>query len=202
MRVLTPGGAGFRGQRTGEHLMKGGPQATTLDTPPPPAHDGPPALPAGMDLVEGDVRKREDWVKALKENEVVLHLADHHDYLPSFSKLFHINAVGTAILFELLLEGKTSVRRVVLGSSMAVYGEGKYRCGKDGDVYPQPRRVDALERGIWDPPCPICGGAITPMVTDESVARTTSAYGLSQLAQADLGPVLRGRHRVEWIILR
>ena len=202
MKVLITGGAGFIGQRTGEHLMKQGHQVTILDNLSPPAHDGPPALPAGMELVEGDVRKREDWVKALKENEVVLHLADHHDYLPSFSKLFHINAVGTAILFELLLEGKTSVRRVVLGSSMAVYGEGKYRCGKDGDVYPQPRRVDALERGIWDPPCPICGGAITPMVTDESVARPTSAYGLSKLAQEELVRLLGERHGIEWVILR
>src|SRR2546427_8677413 len=163
MKVLTPGGAGFIGQRTGEHLMKQGHQVTILDNLSPPAHDGPPALPAGMELVEGDVRKREDWVKALKENEVVLHLADHHDYLPSFSKLFHINAVGTAILFELLLE-KTSVRRVVLGSTTAVYGEGKYRCGKDGDVYPQPRRGEARVRGILDPPRPRCGAAATPLV--------------------------------------
>jgi dTDP-L-rhamnose 4-epimerase len=202
MRVLITGGAGFIGQRTGDLLLKQGHQVTILDNLSPPAHDGPPALPAGMELVEGDIRKREDWVKALKENEVVLHLADHHDYLPSFSKLFHVNTVGTAILFELLLEGKTSVRRVVLGSSMAVYGEGKYRCGKDGDVYPQPRRVDALERGIWDPPCPICGGAITPMVTDESVARPTSAYGLSKLAQEELVRLLGERHGFEWVILR
>src|SRR5205807_6104245 len=96
----------------------------------------------------------------------------------------------------------TSVRRVVLGSTTAVYGEGKYRCGKDGDVYPQPRRVDALEHGIWDPPCPICGGAVTPMVTDESVARPTSAYGLSKLAQEDLVRLLGERHGVEWVILR
>ncbi len=92
MKVLITGGAGFIGQRTGEHLMKQGHQVTILDNLSPPAHDGPPALPAGIDLVEGDVRKREDWVKALKENEVVVHLADHHDYLPSFSKLFHVNA--------------------------------------------------------------------------------------------------------------
>src|SRR6195256_1257950 len=143
MKVLITGGAGFICQRTRALPLKQGNHVTTLDNLSPPAPDGPPALPAGMELVEGDVRKREDWVKALKENEVVLHLADHHDYLPSFSKLFHINAVGTAILFELLLEGKTSVRRVVLGSSMAVYGEGKYRCGKDGDVYPQPPPGDA-----------------------------------------------------------
>ena len=201
MKVLITGGAGFIGQRTGQLLLKQGHQVGILDNLSPPAHDGPPALPAGMELVEGDVRRREDWVKALKENEVVIHLADHHDYLPSFSKLFHVNTVGTAILFELLLE-KTSVRRVVLGSTTAVYGEGKYRCGKDGDVYPQPRRVDALEHGIWDPPCPICGGAITPMVTDESVARPTSAYGLSKLAQEDLVRLLGERHGIECVILR
>jgi dTDP-L-rhamnose 4-epimerase len=202
MKVLIAGGAGFIGQRTAQLLLKQGHQVTILDNLSPPAHDGPPALPAGMDLVQGDVRKREDWVRALKDNEVVLHLADHHDYLPSFSKLFHVNAVGSAILFELLLEGKTPVRRVVLGSSMAVYGEGKYRCGKDGDVYPQPRRDEALERGVWDPPCPTCGGAVTPMVTDESVTRPTSAYGLSKLAQEDLLKLVGERHGIEWVILR
>src|ERR1700674_3375340 len=128
MKVLITGGAGFIGQRTGELLLKQGHQVTVLDNLSPPAHDGPPALPAGMELVEGDVRKREDWVKALKENEVVLHLADHHDYLPSFSKLFHVNAVARPFLSSCCSRGRTSVRRVVLGSSMAVYGEGKYRC--------------------------------------------------------------------------
>src|SRR2546427_9641656 len=196
MKVLTTGGAGFMGQRTGQSLLKQGHQVTILDNLAPPAHDGPPALPAGMELIEGDVRKREDWIKALKENEVVIHLADHHDYLPSFSKLFHVNAVGTAILFELLLE-KTSVRRVVLGSTTAVYGEGKYRCGKDGDVYPQPRRGDALEHGILGPPFPICGGAINPMVTDRTVARPTSAYGLSKLAQEELVRLVGGPHGIE-----
>jgi dTDP-L-rhamnose 4-epimerase len=202
MKVLITGGAGFIGQRTGQLLLKHGHQVSILDNLSPPVHDGPPSLPAGLELIQGDIRKREDWVKALKENELVLHLADHHDYLPSFSKLFHVNAVGTAILFELLVEGSTSVRRVVLGSTMAVYGEGKYRCGKDGDVYPAPRRPEALERGIWDPPCPTCGGAIAPTVTDESIVRPTSAYGLSKLAQEELVKLLGERHDIQWVILR
>src|SRR2546421_12212869 len=88
MKVLITGGAGFIGQRTGQLLLQQGHQVGILDNLSPPAHDGPPALPVGMELIEGDVRRREDWVKALRENEVVIHLADHHDYLPSFSKLF------------------------------------------------------------------------------------------------------------------
>src|SRR2546430_14679462 len=171
MKVLITGGAGFIGQRTGQLLLKQGHQVGILDNLSPPAHDGPPALPAGIELIEGDVRRREDWVKALKENEVVIHLADHHDYLPSFSKLFHVNTVGTAILFELLLEGKTSVRRVVLLSSLGGYREGGDRCGKGGGGYPPPPRAAALRTGGRAPPSPGCGGAVTPMVTDESVAR-------------------------------
>lgn len=202
MKVLITGGAGFIGQRTAHLLLSRGHQVSVLDNLAPPVHSGPPPLPAGIDLVEGDVRKREDWVRALKGNEVVLHLADHQDYLPSFGKLFHVNAVGTALLFELLVEGNTAVRRVVLGSSMAVYGEGKYRCPRDGDVYPEPRRAEALERGTWDPACPVCQGPATPMVTDESVVRPTSAYGLSKLAQEELVRLLGERHDIQWLVLR
>jgi dTDP-L-rhamnose 4-epimerase len=202
MKVLIAGGAGFIGQRTAAQLQAKGHQVSILDNLSPPAHVGPPSLPAGIELVQGDVRKREDWVKALKDNEMVLQLADHHDYLPSFSKLFHVNAVGTAVLLELLVEGSTSVRRVVLASTMAVYGEGKYRCPQDGDVYPGPRSTEALQKGTWDCPCPICGGPATPMVTDEKVVRPTSAYGLSKLAQEEMVRLLGDQHRIEWVILR
>src|SRR5205807_276380 len=83
-----------------------------------------------------------------------------------------------------------------------VHGEGKYRCPKDGDVYPEPRRAEALERGTWDPPCPVCQGPATPMVTDESVVRPASAYGLSKLAQEQLVRLLGERHDINWLILR
>jgi dTDP-L-rhamnose 4-epimerase len=202
MKVLVTGGAGFIGQRTARLLLEQGHQVTILDNLAPPVHGQPPSLPAGLELVQGDVRNRDDWVRALKENEVVLHLADHHDYLPSFSKLFQVNAVGTALLLELLVEGNTAVRRVVLGSTVDVQGEGKYRCPQDGDVYPLPRQLDALERGIWDPPCPRCGGAATPMVTDESVVRPTSAYGLSKLAQEELLRLVGERYGIDWVVLR
>src|SRR5439155_10343102 len=86
--------------------------------------------------------------------------------------------------------------------STAVAGGGIYRCVKVGHVVARALGVDGLEHGIWDPPCLICGGAITPMVTDESVARPTSAYGLSKLAQEELVRLLGERHGIEWIILR
>jgi dTDP-L-rhamnose 4-epimerase len=202
VKVLITGGAGFIGQRTALLLLEGGHQVSVLDSLAPPAHVSPPGLPATVQLIQGDVRRREDWVQALGANEVVLHLADHHDYLPAFSKLFHVNAVGTALLLELLLEGQTSVRRIVLGSSLAVTGEGKYRCPQHGEVYPEPRRPEALERGVWDPPCPQCGETLAPLVTDETVTRPASAYGLSKLAQEAIVGLLSEQHRIESVILR
>lgn len=202
MKVLITGGAGFIGQSTALLLLEAGHEVSILDSLGPPTHGSPPALSAEIQMTQGDVRRREDWVQALGSNEVVLHLADHHDYLPAFSKLFQVNAVGTALLSELLLEGQTSVRRIVLGSSLAVYGEGKYRCPQHGEVYPEPRRAEALERGAWEPPCPHCGGPLAPLVTDETVTRPTSAYGLSKLAQEAIVSLLAEQHRIEGVILR
>lgn len=202
MKVLISGGAGFIGLETALVLLQQGFKVSILDTLAPPAHSRPPSLPAGIELIQGDVRKREDWLRALAGCDVVLHLADHHDYLPAFSKLFHINAVGTALLFELIVEGSARPRRIVLGSSLAVYGEGKYRCVQDGDVYPEPRRAEALERGAWDPPCPKCAGAITPQVTDETTVHPSSAYGLSKLAQENLTRLVGEQYGVETVILR
>ncbi|HYM49960.1 MAG TPA: SDR family NAD(P)-dependent oxidoreductase [Candidatus Limnocylindrales bacterium] len=202
MKVLITGGAGFIGQRTALLLLEQGHQVSVLDNLSPPAHSQPPSLPAGIEVIQGDVRKREDWVRAVADAEVVIHLADHRDYLPSYSKLFAINAVGTALLLELLAEGNTAVKRLVLGSTVAVYGEGKYRCPQDGDVYPEPRSAQSLERGVWDPPCPRCGGAVTPMVTDEGHVQPSSVYGLSKLAQEDLVRLTAQRHGFDWVVLR
>jgi dTDP-L-rhamnose 4-epimerase len=202
LKVLISGGAGFIGLRTAQRLRDQGDEVTVLDNLSPPGHVSPPALPAGVRLVQGEVRNRDDWIAALEGNEVVLHLADHHDYLPSFSKLFQVNAVGTALLCELLVDRPTLIRRLVVGSSLAVYGEGRYRCPQDGEVFPAPRSAEALDRGAWDPPCPRCGGPLAPLTTDETATDPTSAYGLSKRAEEDIARLLGPRHGIETVVLR
>jgi dTDP-L-rhamnose 4-epimerase len=74
------------------------------------------------------VRNRDDWVKCLEGVEAVYHFAAYQDYLPDFSTFFHVNAVGTALLYEVAVEKRMDLAKVVVASSQFVQGEGLYRC--------------------------------------------------------------------------
>jgi dTDP-L-rhamnose 4-epimerase len=90
---------------------------------------GMPAwLPKDAQFVQGDVRDKEALSKALNGVQVIFHEAAYQDYMPDFSKFFHTNTVGTSLLYEVIVEKKLNVKKVIVASSQAVYGEGQYRC--------------------------------------------------------------------------
>ena len=101
--ALITGGAGFIGSHTAIELLHAGYKVRALDNLTPPVHTGEGAWPdwlsGDVERVAGDVRNREDWVKALRGVDVVIHLAAHQDLLPNFSQFFHVNSVGTALLY-------------------------------------------------------------------------------------------------------
>ena len=94
----------------------------------------------------------------------VVHLAAYQDYMPDFSTYFAVNTVGTALLFEIAVSLRLPLRKIVLASSQAVYGEGSYRCGGCGTVHPPARsgssspgatgRSAAPPAGAPPNPCP------------------------------------------------
>ena len=94
------------------------------------------------------------------------------------------------MLYELILSDRHNVELVVVASSQSVYGEGRYECEVDGAVYPGPRSVEQLEAGQWELGCPICGRALVPGWTDESVLNPHNPYGLSKRDQDDLATQL------------
>jgi dTDP-L-rhamnose 4-epimerase len=103
------------------------------------------------------------------------------------SKYVEVNVQGTANLLDALAAGPHRVQRLVLASSRAVYGEGAYRCGRCGMVHPPVRGVAQLDAAQWEPPCPHCGGPITPVSTPETlVPDPGSIYGVTKLAQEQL----------------
>jgi dTDP-L-rhamnose 4-epimerase len=186
-RALVTGGAGFIGSHTAEELLRAGYEVRVLDNLTPPIHrstdEWPEWLPKDVERMAGDVRNRDDWHKALRGVDVVLHLAAYQDLLPNFSQFFHVNSVGTALLYELIVAEKLPVRKVVVASSQFVYGEGRYQCAKDGEVFPDGREPQRLAKGLWEPICPKCGGPIKPLPLLETHANPKNQYSIAKYSQ-------------------
>jgi dTDP-L-rhamnose 4-epimerase len=149
-----------------------------------------------------DVRHREVWARALEGMDCVFHLAAYQDYMPDFSTFIRVNAESTALLYELIVDQRFPIEKVVLASSQAVYGEGKYVCAKHGAVYPGPRPVTQLARGEWDPLCPTCGRIMESAAFDESVVNPHTAYGISKYAAELLALQLGQRYAIPTVALR
>ena len=154
--ILVTGGAGFIGSHTVDRLVAAGYRVRILDSLQERVHpEGwPDYLPTGVEKIRGDVRQRADWLAALDGIDGVIHLAAYQDYMPDFSTFHHVNTVGPTLLYELIVAEKLPVRKVVLASSQAVYGEGKYRCAEHGIVYPDARPDAQLARAEWEVRCP------------------------------------------------
>jgi dTDP-L-rhamnose 4-epimerase len=205
-RVLVTGGAGFIGSHTVDALLAAGYNVRVLDNLSPAIH-GPGAgwpvwLPADAERLRGDVRDREAWRAALSGVDAVFHLAAYQDLLPNFSEFFAVNAVGTALLFEVIVAERLPVRKVVLASSQFVYGEGRYHCPTDGEVFPPGRDPARLARGHWDPPCPACGGPVTPLPLLETHAGPANQYAIAKYTQELTALALGRNHGIPSVALR
>ena len=195
--VLITGGAGFIGSHTADVLLHAGYEIRVLDNLTTPVHTGdgtwPDWLPKDVERIQGDVRNRDDWMKALRDVDVVIHLAAHQDLLPNFSQFFHVNSVGTALLYELIVAEKLPVRKVIVASSQFVYGEGRYQCAGDGEVFPDGRDPQRLVKALWDPVCPKCGGPIKPLPLLETHANPKNQYSIAKYSQ-ELMAIALGRN--------
>ncbi len=183
-RVLVTGGAGFIGSHTVDLLLEKGYTVRILDNLQERVHPRgkPDYLPPEAEFQKGDVADPRDMERALTGVEYVIHLAAYQDYLPDFSTFIHTNAESTALLYELIVAKKLPVRKVVVASSQAIYGEGKFRCAEHGVIYPDSRPLEQLRRGDWEPKCPHCGQDLAPVWITEDTVRPFTAYGISKYA--------------------
>lgn len=213
--VLITGGAGFIGMQATRALLNAGHVVRILDTLSPQIHG---ALPTGLEwlrderveFMRGSVTDVADVRAALSGVDVLVHLAAETGTGQSMYEIARYNTVnvgGTALLLDVLANDPgRSVRRIVLASSRAVYGEGAYvcpACSPEKRVYPDGRSMPQLAAHQWDHRCPSCGDALRPVPTrEDDPCKPASIYAATKYAQEDLVRVACAALDIDYAILR
>lgn len=211
MNVLITGGAGFVGTHLARRLLREDARVTILDNFHSQIHGDNRSLPEDLapyiDLQIGDVRDVAAVTHAVKAQDVVVHLAAETGTGQSMYEVLRyedVNVRGTAVLIQSLANDKRSTcRQLIVASSRAVYGEGKYRCATHGDVYPDGRCVGDMLAGNFEPRCPLCGvpGEVQP--TDEDAPlKPASFYGLTKQMQEQMSLLFARTAGISAIALR
>ncbi|MPZ61626.1 MAG: NAD-dependent epimerase/dehydratase family protein [Propionibacteriales bacterium] len=202
MRVLVTGAAGFIGSAVCQELGARGHRVVGLDAMIPQAHPRGTAAPEGVRRV--DLRDTEELGALLRDIDVVCHQAamvgagSSPADMPMYAA--H-NDLATARLLAAM--ASVGVDRLVLASSMVVYGEGRYRCPEHGDVDPVARTTADLRAGRFDLPCPDCGTPLDWALVDEGARlRPRTSYAASKLAQEQFANAWAGQAPGRVVALR
>ena len=204
MRVLITGGAGFVGSHLAERFLREGFQVRILDSLDPRVHPhGRPVwIPGEAEFIHGDVTDRRALRGALEGVDIVSHQAAYQDYMPDFSRFLGVNAVGTALLYELIVAERWKIKKIIVASSQAVYGEGQYICPAHGFFQPAPRSQEQLSAGDWGVACAKCHGHAEPCLLEEAHTNPYNQYAVSKLAEEKIALGLGWLHGIPSVGLR
>ena len=205
-KILITGGAGFIGRFVADELIRRGNEVRVLDSLIEQVHgdtERPAALNPQVELVRADVRNGDAVAKALKGVDSVIHLAAEvgvGQSMYAVERYTSVNDVGTAVLFEKLIENP--VRRVVTASSMSIYGEGLY-VDADGNAVEDAERLPRTEADAsWDP-VDAQGRPLTPRATPEwKRPSLASIYALNKYVQERTTLILAKPYGMEGVCLR
>lgn len=203
-KVLVTGGAGFIGSHTVDLLLEKGYKVKVLDNLQERVHPKgrPDYVLKEVEFIQGDMANPKDLLKGLEGVEAIYHLAAYQDYLPDFSHFIHTNTESSALIFELILQHKLPIRKIVFASSQAVSGNGKWKCSLHGGFWAEQRSLDQLERGEWDLKCSKCDRKAQNVLMTEDIARPTTAYGISKYAIELLADVLGKKYGIPTVCMR
>ena len=197
--ILITGGAGFIGSNVALKLVKKGYDVTVLDNLSKQIHGENPevtsplynSIKGKVNFIKGSVTSREDWMKAIKGQEAIIHLAAETgtgQSMYEIEKYVHTNIGGTALMLDILTNNETSVKRVVVAESRAIYGEGRYWSEElQQYVYPESRSDKEMQRGDFNV---YYRESKTPLklvaTTEDSLIHPTSVYGITKQVQGQL----------------
>jgi dTDP-L-rhamnose 4-epimerase len=205
-RVLITGGAGFVGSHLADELLEHGYRVRVLDNLDAQVHgesiSRPAYLAGDVELVRGDVRDRAAVMRALRDVDAVFHLAAAvgvGQSMYEIERYTDVNNRGTAVLLEAI--SQAPVARLVVASSMSVYGEGLYRTAAGDPVSPPERTPAQLRAREWEPR--LEGAELTPVATPETkTLAPSSVYALSKLDQERLALIVGQAYGIATVALR
>lgn len=199
MKILITGGAGFIGSSLARKLCANNAEVTVLDNLSPQIHGENPSvtsaifasLPQSVHFVKGSVTDRATLERVMQGQDAIVHLAAETGTGQSMyevDRYVDVNVHGTALILDILVKNsRNTVRNVVVASSRAIYGEGKYRSPAAGILYPGPRREKDMLDGQFEHLCPISGEPMECVPTDEeSKIHPTSLYGITKQTQEQM----------------
>lgn len=192
MKILITGGAGFIGSHLVDRLIERGDEVVVIDNLEPQVHQNkrPDYLNPGAKYIFKDIGDKKTLLSVLRDAEVIFHQASAvgiGQSMYEIEKYVNANVMGTAKLLDLLVNSENSVKKLVIASSMSIYGEGAYECEKCGAVCPELRPEEQLKRREWEIKCPNCGKQAKPIPTKEDKPlRPTSVYAVSKRDQEEL----------------
>lgn len=197
-KILITGGAGFIGSGLALYLISQGYTVTVLDNLSEQIHGADPengsplyrSIKDKVRFIQGTVTSRSDWETAIADNEVIVHLAAETGTGQSMYQIEHytnVNIGGTALMLDILANQQTSVKKVVIASSRAIYGEGKYISKEGNAVYPKHRIAAEMDQGQFEVTCPGVNGPLELVATDEeSKIHPSSVYGITKQNQEQM----------------
>lgn len=188
--VLVTGGAGFIGSHLVDELVDQGHRVRVLDMLVSQVHGEnaePKHVNPAAEFVRGDVCDRAAVDAALEGIDVVFHEAAEvgvGQSMYEIERYVRANDLGTAVVLEAVLARRPQVRKLVVASSMSIYGEGAYSCASCGPIAPQLRPTEQLRDRRWEVECPTCGAKLSPMPTsEEKPLFPTSVYAVTKQDQ-------------------
>ncbi|MEM4282390.1 MAG: GDP-mannose 4,6-dehydratase [Candidatus Woesearchaeota archaeon] len=186
------GGAGFIGSFLVDELIKQGHDVTIFDNLEPQVHNGkiPSYLNKEAKFIQGDVKDYEALKKAVTDMDVIFHQAASvgvGQSMYQIKKYVENNSLGTANLLDILVNAKHSVKKLLVASSMSIYGEGSYLCENCGNVNPTLRTSEQLANKDWELHCPRCSSILKAIPTTErKPLECNSIYAITKRDQEEM----------------
>lgn len=209
-KVLITGGAGFIGSHLADLLIEKNYKVKAFDNLEPQVHDSgqkrPKYLNKEVELVRGDVRNRNQLKKAIKKAEILVHYAARVGVGQSMYQIrnyVETNTLGTATLLDILAHEKHRVEKLIVASSMSIYGEGTYQCKTCGPAYPSLRSNKQLQQKDYEMKCPKCQKKVKPRPTSEDKPLAPqSIYAISKRTQEEMCFLIGKTYKIPTVALR